>query len=97
MSELVFWVFRLPKAYNLFSLFFVVCCLHGEGGPVELYKGPSEDRNLLMRQDFEDIGRFAFTFYLDGNKEGEKSSSSANPFGLMIWSFTFLASVICMF
>ena len=59
-----------------------VCCRHGEGGPVQLFDGPIEDYNLLMEHDFEDIGRYSYSFVLEGY--GTSSAPAAGLLGTLV-------------
>ena len=64
--------------------------MHGEGGPVQLFHGPIEDLNLLMEHDFVDIGRYSYSFVLEGY-----GSSSAPAIGLL-GAFVSLAATVLM-
>lgn len=57
---------------------------------MQLFDGPIEDLNLLMEHDFVDIGRYSYSFVLEGY-----GSSSASAIGLL-GTFVSLAITVWM-
>jgi len=50
-----------------------VCCSFGSGGPVELYKGPVDEGELLFSESFEGVERIIQSFEVVGNKVSDAS------------------------